>query len=124
MRTFVVIASLILATVSSNSQTITGSLFSQDGHAWPLMPGYEAQKKWDTVKVRILIDNGGSTPTQINGYVVRQWYIYYAGIDPGACANCPPLPADKWVDTEDLLENNKFNSIDTRKVWQYKYYNW
>lgn len=93
-------------------------------HQWPLTPGYEAQDKYDTVKIRMLVDLGGNVPAHINGYVVRRWYVYYPGVDPGSCYGCPPPPPDKWVDTEDLLGDNKFNTVDKRKIWQYKYFNW
>lgn len=105
----------------SYGQVTTGHLVSKDEFAWPQ---YKPQKKWDTVKIRILYDDGNSHPSQMNGYIVRQWNVWYGGIDPGACANCPPQPPDKWIDTEDMLESNKFNTVDTRKVWNYKYFNW
>lgn len=124
MKVSIVILSLILIAVAGNGQTITGILTTQDGHRWPFTPGYEAQQKFDTVKIRMLFDIGGAVPAQINGYIVRQWYTYYPGVDPGGCADCPkPLPS-RWFDTNDLLEKNKFNSVDKRKVWQYKYFNW
>lgn len=76
----------------------------------------------------MLYDNGAILPCQKDGYVVRRWYVYY---DPyhGDCMNCGPMPPDKWIDTEELLEKYyyldgskyRYNTVDNTKVWQYKY---
>lgn len=89
------------------------------------LPGYEAQDKYDTVKIRILYDRGDSTPGCKDGYVVRRWYVFFPGFFFGGCIDCPPSSPNRWFDTEELLEKSKFgrsyNTIDKRKVWQYRY---
>lgn len=108
--------------LSGIGQTVTGH--QEIPPDWFLQlqrsPGYEGQKKFDTIPVRVLIDYGGVLPGCENGWVVRQWFTYYAGIDPGNCIDCPPPPASRWFDTEVLLWEDKKTKIDKKVVWQYR----
>lgn len=87
------------------------------------MPRYIPQNKYDTVQIRMLYDAGGNVPIQVNGYVVRQWHYYYRGIDAGGCMGCR-YPADKWIDTDEILTSKKYSTVIKENVWQYKYCNW
>lgn len=83
-------------------------------------PHFIATNKFDTQQVRILYD---SISSNINGWVVRQWNDYYAGIDPGFCMGCT-YPSSKWIDTDILLYADKKTIVNPEKIWKYKLKTW
>jgi len=82
-------------------------------------PHYIPTNKFDTQKVRILYDSS----INLNGWIIKQWNEYYAGIDPGACIGCS-YPSPDWLTTNILLYSDKKRLVDMRKVWQYKEWKW
>lgn len=104
--------------------------------------GYKPQNKFDTVKCIILImgdENRAlhsydlfdwkrvyyqyTSPVEIRGYVVRQWNVWYGGIDSYINPGYSSLP-DRFIPIDKFLITNKEDTIPLDRIWLHVEKNW
>lgn len=100
--------------------------------------GYKSQNKFDTVKCIFLMTSyayskeedhawysysNEGIPIEIRGWVVRQWQIWYGGIDPYIDPEYHPQP-NVFMETDKFLYYNKKDTIPSDVIWLHKEKNW
>jgi hypothetical protein len=131
MKQFLTILFLGLSTLNAQVTTITKQGIV-DGSTnkvinWDSIkyPGYQPQNKFDTVKVKIMYEQGDAiVPMFINGWQVLQLSKWVQGdiILLNGYGNYDR--PDKWVETEIFLFDDKKTRIDNNRKWGYKQRQW
>jgi hypothetical protein len=88
-------------------------------------PGYQPQQKFDTVKVKIMYEQGDAiVPMFIKGWQVIQLNKWMPGDPIFHKAYGYHEQPDKWEDVGIFLFEDKRTRIDTTRKWGYKKVQW
>lgn len=131
MRTLLTILFLGLSTlkaqevpfyIKGSTLTGTGTIETID-YDHLICPHYELRIKFDTIKVKILYEQGEAImPIFIKGWQVMQFNKWIQG-DPIFLKWSDPKP-DQWIETDIFLFEDKKTRIDNARKWGYKVRPW